>query len=970
MPAFDDAAGAAGAADAAGAAPHQTAPLLSPGEWREVFSLLDTALELDAAGRSAWLAALQSEHAHLSPMLARLLQANAQAATDGFLKSTPDFGLLDAALHVSPEAGARVGAYRLLREVGQGGMASVWLAERADGLLARRVALKLPHPSWGAADLADRMARERNILASLTHPNIARLYDAGLSDDGRPFIALEYVQGEPIDVHAAAKALTVRARVQLALQVARAVAYAHAQLVVHRDLKPSNILVDAAGQAHLLDFGIAKLVDPLPADGADGADGLRGLRAPQGAQAAQAPQPTQAANRALTPDYASPEQIRGDAIGTASDIYSLGVVVFELLAGVRPYRLDKHLGAFALAEAIACVRVQRASEAAGDPALRHQLVGDLDAILARALAKDSTERYVTMAAFADDLERHLRGEAVKARPDGWGYHAERWVRRHKLETAVGVAIVVAVPAGAAAQAAVLVAIGAGAAVALWQMRLARRQAQAARDQAAHAEQVKDFALSILQGANTDSGAGAATTATDVLLAAQARIETELAGRPETAVELMTSIGDGLLGLAQHDAAADVMRRAVELGQRSLGRTHPHTVAAMVVRGAVLVELDQTREGIALLVPAVAEARRQHATHTLLDGLRWLGQARMKDGDVEIGLACVQEAVAVLQQAGAAARPLDAVNVWASLASALSVAQRPGVADAARRSIAHARTIYGDRVTESTLVVRLLLAMGMASEDRDAQALAELDSALADMTAFFGPAYPRIANLLNFRGHIRLDTGDAAGAVDDFQAQLACVERLGGTGGSSRGLTHAAIAKALAAVRRDDEALVHYETSIRMLHESTGVGIGADNPYVLRSQSARVVVLARLGRIDEAARNLEDVTTAMRTLGATDAALHAGRLSTLRRLQGRHDEATALALEAVDGLRTHPSQIVRATAAAALGSALLAAGRAAEAIQPLREAVRLFAEKQLAVSPDQGDARAQLARAETAAQHTP
>ena len=923
-------------------------PTASPQQWRQVFALLDTALEIEPAAQLHWLASLPPEQRDLAPLLVHLLRAQAEVETGDFLKTLPTFAFAERDVGAALAAGVLVGPYRLLREIGQGGMASVWLAERADGLLERRVALKLPHVSWGAAPFADRMARERNILASLTHPNIARLYDAGLADDGRPFLALEYVEGEAIDLHAAAKGLAVRARVELAVQVARAVAHAHAQLVVHRDLKPSNILVDAAGQAHLLDFGIAKLIDPLPGGGLD------------------APQATQAAGRALTPDYASPEQIRGDAIGTASDIYSLGVVMFELLAGERPYRLQKGLGAVALADAIERVRVPRASEVAADPVRKRNLAGDLDAILSRALAKASHERYATMDALADDLERHLRGEPVKARPDGWWYHTERWVRRHKLETAVGVALVIAVPAGAIAQAAVLVAIGAGAAVALWQMRVARRQAHAARDAASRAEQVKDFALSILQSANTDSGAGAATTATDVLKAAHARIETELGGRPEIAVELMTSIGDGLLGLAQHDAAADVMRKAVELGQRALGGAHPHTVAAMVVRGAVLVELDQTRDAIALLGPAIDEARRQRATHTLLDGLRWLGQARMKEGEVEAGLACVQEAVKVLTQAGAAARPLDAVTVWASLASALSVAQRPGVAEAARRSIAHARALYGDRITESTLMVRTLLAMGMATEGQDAAALAELDSALADMTAFFGPAYPKIANILNFRGHIRLDTGDAAGAVDDFRTQLACVERLGGKGGSNRGLAHAAIAKALAATRRDDAALVHYESSIRLLCESTGDSTGADNPYALRSRSARVLALVRLGRLDEAGHSADDIAAAMQALGPIDRALHAGRVGVLRRLQGRHVEAIELAQESLDGLNAHPAKIVRAMACAALGSALLAAGRAAEALEPLREAVRLFAEKQLVVSPDQADARAELTRAEAAA----
>ena len=388
-------------------------------DWQEIFALLDTALELDSVQHRAWLDALPPEQARLSPMLKMLLLAHADVGTGDFMRAPATFALPTEPTPPGLAAQSLVGPYRLLREIGQGGMASVWLADRPDGLLERQVALKLPHVSWGIASFAERMARERKILASLTHPNIARLYDAGIAADGRPFLALEYVDGQPIDAYAAAAELTVRARVELGVQVARAVAYAHAHLVVHRDLKPSNILIDAQGQAHLLDFGIAKLVDPQFGDVAD-----------EGSQL------TLATGRALTPDYASPEQIRGDAIGTASDIYSLGVVLFELLAGARPYRLKSGLGAAALAEAIARVEAPRASVAATDATQKRQLAGDLDAILAKALAKDPRERYATMDALADDLERHLRGEPVQARPASRWYLAERWVRRHKAESAI------------------------------------------------------------------------------------------------------------------------------------------------------------------------------------------------------------------------------------------------------------------------------------------------------------------------------------------------------------------------------------------------------------------------------------------------------------------------------------------------------------------------------------------------------
>lgn len=310
--------------------------LASRQDWQHIFALLDAALDLDHTAQVSWLATLGPNEARLSPLLRDLLLAHAVSRPDDFMQSPAIFVLPDLAPEQAPQglaAQALIGPYRILREIGQSGMASVWLAERADGLLDRQVAWKLPHMSWGGATFADRMARERNILASLTHPSIARLYDAGIAADGRPFLALEYVAGEPIDAYARTRLLGLRKRIGLIVQVARAVAHAHAHLVVHRDLKPSNILVDDQGQAHLLDFGIARLIDP------------------QLAAVAEESQRTQASARALTPDYASPEQVRGDAIGTASDVYSLGVVLYELLAGERPYRLKKGLAAAALAEA-------------------------------------------------------------------------------------------------------------------------------------------------------------------------------------------------------------------------------------------------------------------------------------------------------------------------------------------------------------------------------------------------------------------------------------------------------------------------------------------------------------------------------------------------------------------------------------------------------------------------------------------
>ncbi len=267
------------------------------------------------------------------------------------------------------QAGMLVGPYRLLREIGTGGMGAVWLAERADGMLKRRVALKLPRLAWDIPGLAGRMERERDILAELEHQNIARLYDAGVDAQGRPYLAMEYVEGRPLDVYCREHGLGVQERLGLFLQVARAVAHAHARLVVHRDLKPTNILVTSDGSVRLLDFGIAKL-----------------LEGEVGRESANESLLTQLGGRALTPDYASPEQIRGQAITVAVDIYSLGVVLYELLTGERPYKVAS---AAMLEDAVVRLEAPLASSVAHDKARARELRGDLDTIVAKALKKSS-----------------------------------------------------------------------------------------------------------------------------------------------------------------------------------------------------------------------------------------------------------------------------------------------------------------------------------------------------------------------------------------------------------------------------------------------------------------------------------------------------------------------------------------------------------------------------------------------------
>jgi len=424
-------------------------------QWPEISRLLDEALALEVRERDAWLEALACDCPETHACLRDLLATLGEIERDDFLDELPWLDVPEEPFPTELRPGQAVSVYRLLREIGVGGMGTVWLAERTDGVVQRRLALKLPRTTWGGR-FAERLARESRILATLEHEHIARLYDAGVDGQGRPFLALEYVAGLPIDVYCRENAVSLRQREELLLQTMAAVSHAHARLVVHRDLKPANILVTSDGRVKLLDFGIAKLLE---------------------SDRAEATALTRLAGRALTLDYASPEQIRGEPLGTASDVYSLGVVAYELLSDAKPYRLRRGSAA-EMEEAIANAQPLLASEAATAPARRSALRGDLDAILNRALKKSVDERYPSIDAFAQDLARHMRGEPVHARPDSRWYRASKFVSRHRG------AVVLASTLAAS------VVVGSG--VSIWQGRVARLQERRAVSETLRQQAVRDL----------------------------------------------------------------------------------------------------------------------------------------------------------------------------------------------------------------------------------------------------------------------------------------------------------------------------------------------------------------------------------------------------------------------------------------------------------------------------------------------
>lgn len=561
---------------------------LTHASWQTFSRLLDEALELPPGERLTWLEALGPEHDGVKPALQAVLQRTARGETAQWLATLPRSESAERLLDESDlQPDARIGPYRLIRELGSGGMGAVWLAERADGTLKRQVALKLPRATW-TRGLAERMVRERDILASLEHPNIARLYDAGTDAQGRPYLALEYVEGQPIDVYCRSQGLSVRNRVRLILQVTEAVAFAHGRLVLHRDLKPSNILVTSAGQVRLLDFGIAKLMER---------------------DVAEATELTQAAGRVLTPQYASPEQVRGEPLGMASDVYSLGVVAFELLTGSRPYKL-KRGSAAELEEAIADQELpiaSRIAEAADD---RRALRGDLDAILNLALKKSSTERYATADALAHDLRSWLAGQRVLARPDTLAYRLSRFARRHRTALGLGVITIAAfaLALGVGATALVIAALLLGLAAALWQARRAREQARLARTEARRAMAVQRFMTDIFRANsdhNEDPVKARATTARELLDLGAARLDASLSDAPEARAEVLQMLGEMYYELQLDEQAVMLDERLITL-RRQLYGPNDRRVAESLIRLAGSLHSTPHRERI---LPALQEAEQ-------------------------------------------------------------------------------------------------------------------------------------------------------------------------------------------------------------------------------------------------------------------------------------------------------------------------------------------------------------------------
>ncbi len=710
-----------------------------PARWKEMSPVFDELLDLDAAAQAGRLDDLRTRDPELAAALQALLESAAQATRREFLEHRPPLDDDGAGM-----LGRRIGPYVIEAELGRGGSGSVWKARRADGQFEGVVAIKLLHRSLLGRSERRRFHREGAILSRLTHPDIARLLDAGVAPDGQPYLVLELVDGRPIDRHCDERRLDVPARLALLHDVACCVSHAHTHLVVHRDLKPSNILVSPDGRIKLLDFGIAKLLGDERDDATLTAD----------------------SQRMLTPRYAAPEQLAGEPVTTATDVYALGVLMYRLLAGRFPTSVDGAspseiaTGTLATEPARLGASFERARPAGGvDPqeladrrrtsvkALRRQLRGDLDAIVSRALRKTPSERYASAAAFATDLERHLGGLPVAARSGTTRYRLGKLVRRHKGATLASALLAMAVVTGLAGT--------------VSQARRAEHQRDLALHQLKGAESTRAFTHFLLS-----EGTDRAPLAPALLERGERLVDQEFARDPEERARLQLLLGR-LYGEAYVQGKAEALLRQAQANARQVDDADLK-VQVDCELGWQLGSNGQPARAAALLDTAIAALRAGESIDpsTLARCLSARSEVLYRQDDLRGALAAVREALAVVGEP----RPDQRVDVIGMRARLATIEGKLGDSAAAAGQLRQAlddMAAIGRAETQYAVAIHHNLGVLLNSAGRPREAAAEFTRAVAIARQVGHPEPITLGNL----ARVLIDLGRPREAIELTQDAL-------------------------------------------------------------------------------------------------------------------------------------------------------------------------------------------------------
>jgi serine/threonine-protein kinase len=893
----------------------------------------------------------------------------------------------------SPEdawSGRALGPYRIEREIGRGGMGIVLLAHRSDGAFERKVAIKLSLANVVSGPLAEQLATERRILAGLDHPAIARLLDGGATPEGAPYVVMEYVAGRPIDAYCRERSLGLRERIGLFLTICDAVEHAHRTLVVHRDLKPSNILVTAEGRPKLLDFGIAKLLEPDPSGAGEPA--------------------TRTLMRAMTPEYASPEQLRGERTTTASDVYALGVVLFELLAGRRPRRLETDSPTDAGRAQL--TRDPPRPSTVSTFAFSRSLRGDLDNIVLVALRQEPERRYAGVHELADDLRRYLEGRPVTARPNTLGYRLRRFVGRHR----VGVA------------AATLAAVALAAGVGFHTQRLARERDRAVQA-AEKSEQIAGYLEQLFMASNPDEAQGREITALELLDRGASTIAESLASDPEVGADLLMVMAGAYRSLAAYDRTEDLLDQAHQIVAAHEGERSPRYAEVLSSRAALraaqgredeAMELSERAAGILDTAPpddpraatalhnlallrlraaryeeAARLAGRAHERRTALLGpshprsiasLAVLAKARRALGETErarvlleqvlderlatlgehhsavaetlVDLAAIDElegdllrAVERMERALAIRKlifPPAHPTVGAAMINLSGILQETEDFERAENLAREALGIFRKSLVPTHPYVALArerLAQSLTLQGRTGEALALQRENVEALREHYGTSHPRFVTALHNLATVLHDAGEFRSAREVFDELVPLWEQLVGPDHENVAFARAARGKLLIDLADPSAA----RNELLRAREIAAARLGEDSRVVAAHvhHLGRAALLA--GRFDEARRLLEESLTMRRRLFEEPANLsfadsHHAR-GELELATGRWESARAafdgaLAMRREVHGRPHMEIVLslagRARALAGLGDAAGAASTADEAVAMARE----------------------------------
>jgi serine/threonine-protein kinase len=882
-------------------------PSFSADRWRRLVPLLDEALELPEEDRSAYLTRVCGGDAALRADLEALLAAD--SAAESFLEGSAGsyFGALAAAaaepVTVEPglAPGTRVGPYHIVREVARGGMGAVYLAERGDAQFEQRVALKLVRPGMDSAEVHRRFLAERQILARLGHPNIARLLDGGLTDDGRPWFAMEYVEGQSFITWCDGRRLGLPERLALFERVGDAVRYAHQNLVVHRDLKPSNILVTESGEVKLLDFGIAKVLG-------------------EGGEPAGETPATRTQIRVLTPEYAAPEQVRGDPVTTATDVYALGAVLYELLTGRRAHRFER--GGAAEVERVVCQTDPQPPSVAADAARARGLKGDLDTIVLTALRKDPARRYSSAEALLEDVRRYRRGLPIRARPDSLGYRLGKFVRRHALGVSVSAALALALLAGVGGT--------------LWQARAARREAERVRT-------VKDFLISLFEAATPEEARGEEITARELLARGVHKVDSALAGQPALQEELLGVLGAIHRKLAIYQSADTLLRRAVALARARYGSGHPEVAARLTDLGSLLKEVGDYAGADTALQEALAIRRRSLASDDPLLAVTMseLAGSLRAQGAAAPAESLYRSALAIdIGHYGPA--HLDVATDLDNLGVLLgdSKGDLAGADSAYRAALAIRRAVL-DRGHPSILNVLNNLSSNLIDRGEYAEAEAMKREVLAGYQRLYPEGHPEVAFALHGLGSVLEQSGKWAEADSLYGAAFDMRRRFLG---DEHPLTVATLNNR-AIVRYRMGAAAGAAEAFRQAGEIWRRTLGPGHNYTLTARGNLGAALSDAGQYGEAETVLRSVLATRRSQDG-DSTVSVGlvlrNLGIVLHRTGRLDEAErnlrwALAIYQTQLGPGHPRA---AEALTALGAVLTDRGRAAQAEPLLRQALEI------------------------------